>query len=47
MQLHVHLHERFLHVLNVGGGVVDQSLSMAKIGAQTDQTVAGTKAPSQ
>ena len=29
------------------GGVVDQSLAMAQVGAETDDAVAGTKAPAQ
>ena len=47
VQLHVHLHERLLHVLNVCGGVVDQPLAMAQVRAQTHAFVAGTEAPAQ
>ena len=47
MKLHVHLHERLLHVLNVGGGVIDQAFSMAQVRAQTDHAVAGTEAAPQ
>jgi hypothetical protein len=47
MQLHVHLHERLLHVLNVRGGVVDQSLTVAQIRAQPNDTVPGTESPAQ
>ena len=47
VQLHVHLHERLLHVLNVRGGIVDQPLAMAQVGAQTHDAVAGTEAPAQ
>ena len=38
---------RLLHVLHVGGGVVDQPLAMAEVGAQTDHTIMGTKASAQ
>jgi len=31
VQLHVHLHERLLHVLNVRGGIVDQAFAMAQV----------------
>jgi len=34
MQLQVHLGQRLLQVLNVGGGVVQQPLALAQIGAQ-------------
>ena len=47
VQLHVHLHERLLHVLNVRGGIVDQPLAMAQVRAQTHDAVAGTEAPAQ
>src|SRR5713101_5939491 len=47
MQLHVHLHERLLHVLNVRGGIVDQPLVMAQVRAQTHDAVAGREAPAQ
>jgi hypothetical protein len=30
MQLHIHLHERLLHVLNVRGCVIDDALSVTE-----------------
>jgi hypothetical protein len=33
VQLHVHLHERLLHVLDMRGGVLHQSLAMAQVRA--------------
>jgi hypothetical protein len=47
VQLHVHLHERLLHELNVRGGIVDQPLAMAQVRAQTHDAVAGSEAPAQ
>ena len=34
MELQVHLRQRLLHVLDVGGGIVQQPLALAQIGAQ-------------
>ena len=44
VQLHVHLHERLLHVLDVGGGVLHQPFAMAQVRAQPDDAVAGPEA---
>lgn len=33
MQLHVHLHQGLLHVLNVSGTVFDQALTLTQIGS--------------
>ena len=34
MELQVHLHQGLLHVLDVGGGILQQALALAQIGAQ-------------
>jgi hypothetical protein len=47
VQLHVHLHERLLHVLNVRGRIVDQPLTMAQVRAQPHDAVARTETPAQ
>jgi len=44
VKLHVHLHERLLHMLNVGGGVVHQPFAMTQVGAQPDDPGAGAEA---
>jgi hypothetical protein len=43
----IHLHERLLHVLDVGGGVVHHPFAMAQVRAQTDHAVAGTEAATE
>ena len=35
MELQVHLRQGLLHVLDVGGRIVDQPLTLAQIGAQS------------
>ena len=45
MKLDVHLHQRLLHMLNVGRRVFDQPLAMAQVRAQSHDTVARPKAP--
>ena len=40
MELKVHLHQRLLHVLNVGGGIFDQPLALPHVCAQAGVTVA-------
>jgi hypothetical protein len=47
VKLHVHLHERLLHVLNVGGGILDQAFAMAQIGPQPHHSVARAEAAPQ
>ena len=47
VQLHVHLHERLLHVLDVRGGVLHQPLPMAQVRAQPDHGVAGPEAAAE
>lgn len=44
MQLQIHLHQRLLHVLNVGRGVFEQSFSMPKIRAESNDLGAGPEA---
>ena len=41
MELQVHLRQRLLHVLDVGGGVVQQPLALAQIGPQTRRSRPG------
>jgi hypothetical protein len=47
MQLHVHLHQCLLHVLDVRGREVQQRFSLAQIVAQCDDPTLRTKAGSQ
>ena len=46
-QLDVHLHQRFLHPLDIHPGTLDQAVPVAHIGAQRDDGLAGTKTPAQ
>ena len=47
MQLHVHLHERFLHPLHVRRRRVDQALAMTQVRPQSDDPLTRAKAPTQ
>jgi len=48
VQLHVHLHQRLLHMLDVRRGIVYQAFSMAQVGAELNDPVARTEtAPKQ
>ena len=47
MQLDVHLHERLLHPLDMGGRGVDQALSVSQVGTETHDLIPGTKAAAQ
>ena len=47
MKLHVHLHQRLVHVLDVGCGVVQQPFSMAQIRPQCCNPPRGMEAPAQ
>ena len=47
VKLHVHLHERLLHVLNVGGGVLHEAFAMAQVRAQPRHPVARAEAATQ
>jgi hypothetical protein len=35
MKLHVHLHQRLLHVLDMGRGIFDQTLALPEVSEQT------------
>lgn len=45
--LQVHLHERFLHALNVGPRTFDERLAMTEIGAEGDDGIGRPKTPAQ
>jgi hypothetical protein len=47
MDLQIHLSECFLHMLDVGGCVVQQSLTLAQIGAQRSDSTLRPEAASQ
>jgi len=47
VQLYVHLHERLLHVLDMGGGVLHQPFAMTQVRAQPCHPIAGAKAASK
>ena len=47
MELQIHLHQRLLHVPNVRGRVLDETLTQPQVGAQLDHRLAGTKAAAQ
>jgi hypothetical protein len=47
VQLHVHLHKGFLHVLDVRGRILHEPFAMTQVGAQLGDTVAWTEAAPQ
>jgi hypothetical protein len=47
MELQVHLGERLLHVLDVGGCIVEQALTLAQIGTQLGNLALGPEAGAQ
>ena len=47
MELEIHLGQRLLHVLNMCGGVVQQALTLAQIGAQRRDVTLGPEAGAQ
>lgn len=47
VQLQVHRRQRLLHVLDRGGGVIEQALTLAQVGAQRGDVARGMKAAPQ
>jgi hypothetical protein len=47
VKLQIHLGQRLLHVLDVRGGVLEQTLALAQIGAQFNDLPLGAKAGTQ
>ena len=44
MQLQVHLHQRLLHVLDVGRGIIEQPLTLAQVRPQSCDLAFGLEA---
>jgi hypothetical protein len=47
VQLNVHLGHRFLHVLNVRGGVVNESLALPQVSSESNHVLLRPKAATQ
>ena len=47
LQLQVHLHQRLLHVLDVGRGVIEQPLTLAQVRSQGLDLTFGQEAGAQ
>ena len=47
MELQIHLHQGFLHMLDMSGGIFDQPFALAQVGAQNRDLGLGSETAAQ